>query len=140
MKDELREMNLEPESYTGGLREMTFQSDAAMVRIDIERGILDIYKNGHAIYYIDLEYRTTSAQVLDWLAQISQKRWASPTLIGLVAIALDKALGLQSNLCGGGQSGEIPGSSIRRLVRGNLRKAPGWSSCDPNRNIVMSAC
>ncbi len=140
MKGELQEMNLEPEPYKGGLREMTFRSDAAMVRIDIERGILDVFKNGHAVYYIAFEYCTTSAQVLDWLAQISQKTWASPTLLGLVVIALDKALGLQSNLCGGGQSGEIPGSRVKELVRGNLRKAPGWSSCDPNRNIVMSAC
>ncbi len=53
-------------------------------------------------YAVPLERCRTSAQVLDWLAQIAPKRWATDSVLaGLVRI-LDDTLRLQARLCGGG--------------------------------------
>jgi len=53
-------------------------------------------------YQINLERCATSAQVLDWIAQIAQKTWATPEIVGALVKALDRCLDLQGNLCGCG--------------------------------------
>lgn len=64
-----------------------------------EEGELFIRGNGTYLYNVDLERCKTSAQVLDWVVQVSKKNWATPHLIGLLVVALDKELNLQANLC-----------------------------------------
>ena len=54
-------------------------------------------------YEVDLERCTTSAQALDWIAQITNKLWASPDDVTDVIHALDDLIGLQENLCGFGK-------------------------------------
>lgn len=58
---------------------------------------------GRGIYEVDLERATTSAQILDWLAQISGKTWCSKEDLGYLVKALDDlAWTLQSKVCGCG--------------------------------------
>jgi hypothetical protein len=58
---------------------------------------------GRELYWIGLGRCRTSAAVLDWIAQVSHKTWASPTCVaGLVRI-LDDVLHLQASLCSCGR-------------------------------------
>ena len=50
-------------------------------------------------YDIDLSALTTSAQILDWIAQVSRKTWATPQIVGDMVRLLDAILGLQENYC-----------------------------------------
>jgi hypothetical protein len=54
-------------------------------------------------YPIALDEATTSAQVLDWIAQVSHKNWATPKTVGELVTLFDAILQLQANLCSGGQ-------------------------------------
>jgi hypothetical protein len=54
-------------------------------------------------YRIDLERCTTSAEVLDWIAQVAGKLWATAADVGDLVRALDDVLGLQANICGAGK-------------------------------------
>lgn len=62
-------------------------------------------------YEVDLEWCRTSAQALDWLAQINGKEWGHAATGGLL-MALDDVLGLQSSLCGMGLSNELSRSDV----------------------------
>jgi len=64
-----------------------------------EEGELFIRDKGTYLYNVDLGRCKTSAQVLDWVIQVSKKNWATPELIGMLVVALDKELDLQANLC-----------------------------------------
>jgi len=55
------------------------------------------------IYEVDLDECNSSAQILDWIAQVSDKTWASREDIGYLVMALDDLLGLQGAFCGGGR-------------------------------------
>ena len=72
-------------------------------------------------YWVPVGQLKTSAQVLDWIVQISQKTWATaPVLSGLV-LALDALLNLQANFCGsgiehGGGSCHVCSKDIQEVV------------------------
>jgi len=53
-------------------------------------------------YYVILKQCGNSANVLDWIAQIKDKSWATAKDLGDLVTALDDILGLQGNICGGG--------------------------------------
>jgi hypothetical protein len=53
-------------------------------------------------YYVILKQCVNSANVLDWIAQIKNKTWASAKDLGDLVTALDDLLDLQGNICGGG--------------------------------------
>lgn len=55
-----------------------------------------------ADYWIPVGQLRTSAQVLDWVVQISQKNWATDACLGGLVLALDAILNLQANFCGSG--------------------------------------
>lgn len=50
-------------------------------------------------YYIELERCGTSAQVLDWIVQISKKTWADDKCVANLVRILDDVLDLQANYC-----------------------------------------
>jgi hypothetical protein len=52
------------------------------------------------LYVLDLRRCNSSAAVLDWIVQISQKLWITREDIGYMVEALDDILSLQSNFCG----------------------------------------
>lgn len=58
-----------------------------------------------------------SAEVLDYLAQMAGKRWATPEVIAGLLIALDDVLNLQVHLCSFGVSTKTTVEAVRRRVR-----------------------
>lgn len=53
-------------------------------------------------YVVDLERCQTSAQTLDWIAQIAAKTWADDQVVAGLVRALDDVLQLQATRCGCG--------------------------------------
>lgn len=53
-------------------------------------------------YEIDLERCKTAVEILDWLAQVAGKSWATPDMLGWLLLALNELLSLQGNYCGCG--------------------------------------
>lgn len=58
---------------------------------------------GRWVYEVDLERCTTSALVLDQIAQVAGKGWASDKVLARLVRALNDVLKLQANLCGSGR-------------------------------------
>jgi hypothetical protein len=58
-------------------------------------------------YEVDLEHCRTSAEALDWIAQVTGKRWATVEIVGNLVRAMDELLKFQANLCGSGQDREF---------------------------------
>ena len=54
-------------------------------------------------YQIDLKRCNNCAEILDWIAQINKKIWATAADIGYLIEALDDLLDLQGNFCSGGE-------------------------------------
>lgn|GEM_PF-4523067 len=70
---------------------------------------LTLYLDDHQghCYEVDLERCRSAEQVLDWIFQIRQKSWATPTIMSDLLDALEDTLGVQANLCLGGASKTI---------------------------------
>ena len=62
----------------------------------------------HPWYEIDLDRCRNSAQILDWIAQIAAKRWASAMIVADLIWALDDYLGLQAGFCSWGVEQQQP--------------------------------
>ena len=60
-------------------------------------------QTGAWVYSVDLERCRTSAEVLDWIFQVSTKTWAPPEVVGELVRALDAALSPQATLCSFGE-------------------------------------
>jgi len=74
------------------------------VILDKVSKVILFFENGHWIYEVDIENRcNSSAEILDWIAQIGHKIWCSNELLGNFCNLLDAALGLQKNFCGFGK-------------------------------------
>ena len=71
---------------------------------DAQRQVLQFREEPHqSPYEIDLRSMTSSAVVLDWIAQINGKIWGTPKVVGDLVRLLDAVLDLQGNYCSGGQ-------------------------------------
>ena len=53
-------------------------------------------------YEVDLEEMESSAAVLDWIVQVSNKTWATPVVVGELVRSIDRVLDLQANYCSQG--------------------------------------
>ena len=51
-------------------------------------------------YEVALDAMPDAAAVLDWIAQVSQKTWATPRIVGDLVLLLDAVLDLQGSYCG----------------------------------------
>lgn len=80
--------------------------------LDISTFTLD-----HDDYQVDLEQCTTSTEVLDWIAQIATKQWATNEVIAGLVRAINDVLAPQANLCSGGKHLTLTGKQIRQPVR-----------------------
>ena len=58
---------------------------------------------GRWFYEVDLERCRTSAEVLDWIIQVSQKTWATDARLAGLVRALDEILNPQATLCSFGK-------------------------------------
>ena len=66
---------------------------------------LEIYRGkglNQIHYYIDLERCNTSAEILDWIAQVAEKLSYSNEDIGKIVRSLHKILNFQKYFCGNG--------------------------------------
>jgi len=66
-------------------------------------------------YEVDLEQCNTSAEILDWLCQVSQRSWCSREDAGYLLAALDALLDPQAHVCSGGIEGS--GFSASKYLR-----------------------
>lgn len=92
---------------------------------------IQFHEDGRWVYEIDCEDLTTSARVLDWVAQLSRKTWMSDADLGRLVRLLDELLDLQASLCGFGEEhGPVKVAEIipkveaaRQLAAKALRKS-----------------
>lgn len=54
-------------------------------------------------YEVDLESASqSSAEALDWIAQVAEKSWATPSILGGLVRAMNRIIHFQASLCGSG--------------------------------------
>ncbi|HZL33897.1 MAG TPA: hypothetical protein VFC78_01225 [Tepidisphaeraceae bacterium] len=58
---------------------------------------------GYGGYQLDLGAVQNSAQILDWIMQVSDKPWASPAVVVALLESLRSILDPQANFCSGGR-------------------------------------
>lgn len=69
----------------------------------------------HSIgYYVDLAEMKDSANILDWIAQVSNKSWATPEDVGHLVRAVDELMDLQANVCSSGSDGKL--FNVKELI------------------------
>lgn len=73
------------------------------IHYNSKRNEITINVNG-CIYEIPLDRMKTSAQVLDWVAQLSGKVWMTNEALGAFVREIDRVLYLQNNYCSWGRS------------------------------------
>ena len=68
-------------------------------------------------YEVPLDKMPDSAAVLDLIAQVAQKPWVTPHILGDLVLLVDAVLGLQDNYCGGTSrpGGPLGGIPLRPL-------------------------
>jgi hypothetical protein len=76
---------------------------------------LALYDSRGLAYEVNLEQCTTSAEALDWIAQVATKLWATDMIIADLVRALNDLLDLQANMCGMGQSSLV---NVTEVVQG----------------------
>lgn len=68
-------------------------------------------------YEVDFDYCNSSAEILDWIIQFSEKAFASREDVGNLVMALDSMCGgIQSHFCGGGNDTPRNFSEIARKI------------------------
>jgi len=80
-------------------------------KFDAERLAL-VFGNGE--YEVDLENMNSSAQMLDWIFQISNKSWATRKDVGDLVQALQDLLSPQGNLCSMGAEKHLDATKFLR--------------------------
>jgi hypothetical protein len=55
------------------------------------------HADGH--YWVDMDRMGTSAEILDWLAQVSKKRWCTRATAGWLLQAIDEIIDVQGTRC-----------------------------------------
>lgn len=68
-------------------------------------------------YEVDLDDCTSSAEVLDWICQVSSKEWADDAVVAGLVRALADVLEPQANLCSNGDEGRLTSEAVRALIR-----------------------
>jgi hypothetical protein len=85
------------------------------------------YRDNLTLYYkpedyeVDLERCRTTGEVLDWIAQVQGKAWATPQVVGELVQALCELLDPQATMCSMGKSGSIASSKLPKVVLDNER-------------------
>lgn len=85
-------------------------------RLDAHAYTLDLVRDGVDLYQVDLERCTTSARVLDWIAQVRGKAWADVGALAGLVRALDDVIDLQATLCSFGEDSPRTPAVLRSLV------------------------
>jgi hypothetical protein len=75
---------------------------------------------GYAEYEVDLERCRTAAEILDWIAQVAGKNWATDQILADLVRALDDVFSLQSTVCPFGNARRI---DVKRALVGKSSDA-----------------
>jgi hypothetical protein len=81
-------------------------------------------------YSVSLKGCTSSAPVLDWIAQVSHKGWCSPEDLGHLVRALDALLGLQQHVCSMELDHQVDPTQLITGIREGSQLVPA----DPNHS------
>jgi hypothetical protein len=87
--------------------------------LDRKRLVLELPQDEWTpLYEVDLERCPTAAAVLDWIAQVQGKGWATPAIVGHLVAALCDLLEPQARLCSWGMSEdeETDDSEVRERI------------------------
>jgi hypothetical protein len=107
---------------------------------DRERLVLDLTVNGEELYDVDLERCPTAEAVLDWIAQVQGKAWATPEVTGQLVAALCDLLSPQTRLCPGGMGRRCdPAEDISQVLRENEIKALAWRLANPRLTALAAS-
>jgi hypothetical protein len=100
-----------------------------------------IGRNGLPWYEVDLERCPTAAAVLDWIAQVEQKGWASPTVVGHLVAALCDLLDPQAHLCSWGmnQHDEESTEQVRRRITSAEVRTLAWRLTNARLDAKLAA-
>jgi hypothetical protein len=101
--------------------------------LDRERLVLELPQDDWPLYEVDLERCPTAAAVLDWIAQVQGKGWATPAIVGHLVAALCDLLEPQARLCSWGMSNEVSDESteqVRERILAAERKTRVWRLTD----------
>lgn len=78
---------------------------------------LNFPHSGHLRYEIELERCCTSAEVLDHVMQVANKRWATDEIVAGLVRALNEVLHPQAKLCSFGNDRHLSVTQVRELAR-----------------------
>ena len=82
--------------------------------------------DGGNFYEIDLTRCNSSAEILDWIAQVSRKTWADARIVFGLVRSLDHVLKFQENICSCGRNNEFNAKHWLTSPDGLLR----WNEID----------
>jgi hypothetical protein len=68
----------------------------------LDRDRRAIYYDGPHNFWFSLGQMNNSAEVLDWIVQLREQKWATPEDVGNLVAALDDIFDLQNSMCGCG--------------------------------------
>jgi len=89
-------------------------------RLDARTYVLSLVVDDRVLYEVDLERCASSAEVLDWLVQVTNKTWVrgahGALVVGGLVRALRDVLDPQTHLCSFGHDRRIGPDSVRYLV------------------------
>lgn len=97
--------------------------------IDDNTMTLDLIDKDHE-YYVEISRCNSSAEILDWIIQVSKKTWVTDNILASLVRRLDHYIDLQANVCSYGRDGKVDACEVvkagqykvwERLER-NLRK------------------
>lgn len=91
--------------------------------LDQERLALTYFRRGERVLYeVDLEGCVSAGEVLDWVAQVAGKGFASDRDLGQLVRALCDLLDPQAHLCPHGRPREIEPEALPLLIDQNARR------------------
>lgn len=67
-------------------------------------------------YWTNIERLQDSGAILDFIAQVSQKQWASPAIIGELVLIIDEVISLQGSVCGNGVNKKLTGKDLKSIL------------------------
>lgn len=100
------------------------QEALSIWRFDPQTRVLSYFnERGAWLYEVDLDRCRTSAELLDWIFQVAQKRWATDRVLAALIHAMNAVLRPQSTLCGCGQEhGPIDVPSVLAHIQDHRQK------------------
>lgn len=85
-------------------------------KLDEDGPSLYLNHRGVELYRIDLNRIRNSADMLDWIFQVSNKTWATARVVSGLLDAFEDIFSPQANLCPSGKDKTLPAGFLRKVV------------------------